>query len=228
MFVPNSASLRRGVLAGVCICVLTVAYSILRYPGIVALPAAPKFLPLFLAGVVWYGLAAVRWTQPTTREDFVVLHYGARWGIVIGLAWTVEAVAGDVFAPRSPGSSIGILAAIVAGILPVVAGATGASVTGRIWTGARVGFWTGVVSGLIAFVAVAMVGYAVPHDQDSLSELGSSYSAGDIATSRIADYLAGGVSRLFIVGALFCTAAGAFGGLFRRFVPNPRTDWLSY
>ena len=94
--VQDHAILRMGILGGVCICLLTVAYSIHRYPTIVSSPATPIFLSLFLAGVLWYGFAAVRWTRVTTREDFAVLRHGARWGVLIGLAWTVEVVGGNV------------------------------------------------------------------------------------------------------------------------------------
>ena len=88
--------LRKGILAGIGISVFTLVYSIFRYPAILGSPAATRFLPLFLAGVVWYGLAAIRWTRVTNSEDFVVLHYGARWGVAIGLAWIVEVFAGNV------------------------------------------------------------------------------------------------------------------------------------
>jgi hypothetical protein len=221
--------LRKGILAGAGICVVIVAYSVLRYPGILASPAAPRFLPLFLIAVIWYGLAAVRWTHVTNSEDFVVLHYGARWGVVIGLAWIVEVFAGNVLMPHSP---IGLLVTIVAAVLPVVAGATGAAVTGQTWTGARIGFWSGVVSGLIAFAGVAAVGYLIAYfpeflpDREIPSGIGN--TAAELAAYSIGDYLAGGVSHLLLVGALFCSAAGAFGGLFGRLVRSPRTHWLSH
>lgn len=214
-FPPIDKELRKGILAGAGICVVTVAYSILRYPGILGSPAAPKFLPLFLIAVLWYGFAAVRWTQVTNSEDFVVLHYGVRWGVVIGLAWIVETFAGNVLMPHSP---IGLLATIVAAVLPAVAGATGAAVTGQAWTGARIGFWSGVVSGLIAFAGVAGVGYLIVGFPEFLQGQDISPAAGDSAAYNIGDYLATGVSHLLLVGALFCSAAGAFGGLFGRLV----------
>lgn len=228
---PIPITLRRSILAGICLCVITMAYSIHRYPGIVTAPAAPKFLPLFLAGVLWYGLAAVRWTRATTPEDLVVLHYGARWGVVIGLVWIVEVVAGDLILPSSP---IALFATLIAVVLPAVAGATGVAVTGRIRTGARIGFWSGVVSGLITFIAVAGVGYVAAyfpeslHGADTPPDISRTYTAAELATYNLADYLAGGVSHLLIVGALLCTAAGALGGLFGRVVRSPRADWLNH
>ena len=116
--VQDHKILRTGILGGVCICLLTVAYSIHRYPTIVSSPATPIFLSLFFSGVLWYGFAAVRWARATTREDFAVLRHGARWGVLIGLAWTVEVLGGNVIMPHKFGAGIGVLAAVAAAIMP--------------------------------------------------------------------------------------------------------------
>ena len=218
MFVQDHRVLRTGILGGVCICLLTVAYSINRYPAVVSSPATPKFLLLFLAGVLWYGFAAVRWTRVTTREDFAVLRHGARWGVLIGLAWTIEVVGGNVIMPHQFGAGIGVLAAVAAAIMSVVAGATGAARTGRMGTGARVGFWSGAVSGVITFITLASVGYLVVSvpgfpGVEFPRNVVRALTANELAAFNIGDYLAGGVSHLVIIGAPFCSAAGAFGGI---------------
>ena len=51
--------------------------------------------------------------------------------------------------------------AVAAAIMPVIAVATEAARTGQIGSGARVGFWSGAVSGVMTFVALASVGYLV-------------------------------------------------------------------
>ena len=140
---------------------------------------------------------------------------------MIGLAWTVEVVGGNVIVPHPLGARIGVLAAVAAAIMPVVAGATVVARTGRIGSGARVGFWSGVVSGVITFVALASVGYLVVSvpgfpgvevPRNVVREL----TANELAAFNIGDYLAGGVSHLVIIGAPFCSAAGAFGGVLGR------------
>lgn len=213
--------LRTGILVGVCISLLTVAYSIYRYPSIASSPATPIFLALFLVGVLWYGFAAVRWTHVTTREDFMVLRHGARWGLAIGLAWTVEVAGGNVIVPHQLGAEIGTLAAIAAAIMPVVAGATEAARTGQIGSGARVGSWSGVVSGVITFAVLATVGYLVVSvpgfpGVEAPRNVGRPLTANELAAFNIGDYLAGGVSHLVVIGAPFCSAAGAFGGALMR------------
>ena len=219
-FPPIHKALRKGVLAGAGVCVAIVAYSILRYPGILGSSAAPKFLPLFSIAILWYGFAGLRWTNVSNSEDFVVLHYGARWGLVIGVVWIMEAFAGDELLPHSP---IGLLITMVAAALPAVAGAAGSAVTGQPWTGARIGFWSGVVSGLIAFAGIAGLGYLAVdfpeflQGQDSAPDIVNAL-AGQSAGDSIGDYLARGVSQLLLAGALFCSAAGAFGGWLGRLV----------
>jgi hypothetical protein len=223
LFAPIHRALRTGILSGVCCCILMVGYSIHRYPKMVAQPTRTVaiFLSLFLVGVLWYGFAAVRWTRVTTPEDSLVLGYSARWGIAIGLVWTVEVVGGNVIMPHELGAGIGVLAAVVAAILPVVAGATGAARTGRIETGARIGFWSGMVSGLITFIALASVGLLVVNVSgfpgvETPRNVARALTANELAAFNLGDYLAGGVSHLVIVGGVFGGAAGAFGGIVGR------------
>jgi hypothetical protein len=201
--------------------VLTVAYSIHQYPQLVHSRGLPVFLPIFLSGVLGYGFAAVSWTRAATAEEWMALRLGARWGGLTGLAWAVEVFGGNVMTPHALGASIGVLAAIIAAILPFAAGAIGAASTGRIGTGARIGFWTGVVSGLITFMVLAGVGYLVvnvpgfpgvetPHSAAKV------LTPNDLAAFNIGDYLAGGVSHLVLIGAPFCTVAGVLGALMGR------------
>ena len=226
---------RKSILAGVGVCVLTVAYSLHRYPGIIASPAAPKFLPLFLAGVLWYSLAAIRWTAPATRDDFVVLHYATRWGIAIGLAWAVEVIGGDIipstFAGWIPGNTF------VAAILPIVAGGQRCGNHRRRAVQHRCPDW--ILERRCErpdrrSAALASVGYLAAnfpdflHDQEVPPDIGRAYTAAELATYNIEDYLAGGISHLFLIGALFCSAAGALGGLFGRMLRGARADRLSY
>lgn len=222
-------TLRTGILGGLCCCVLAVAYSIHRYPEIVAPPSAAIFSSLFLAGLLWYGFAALRWTRVTTPADFMVLSYGARWGVVIGLVWIVEVVGGNVIVPHQLGASIGVLSALVAAILPVVAGAIGAARTGRIGTGARIGFWSGVVSGLITFVALASVGFLVVNVPgfpgiETPRNVSRPLTADELAAFNLGDYLAAGVNHMVLVGGLFGSAAGAIGGVLSRALRSQRSE----
>ena len=214
-------ALRSGVLVGICLSLLGVVYSIYRHPRILEPPGVPIFLSIFLAGLFCYGYAAVRWTRATTCDEFNVLRDGARWGVVIGVAWTVEVIGGNVIIPHALGAGIGVLAAIGAAILPVVAGAIGAARTGRIGTGAKIGFWSGVVSGIITFLALVIVGNMVVSlhwlpGLETPHRVSRALTADELATFNIGDYLAGGVSHLVLIGAPFCSLAGIVGGVLGR------------
>ena len=148
----------------------------------------------------------------------MVLNFGMRWGVAIGLAWTVEVAGGNLIVPHQVGARVGQVAAIVAAILPAVAGARGAMVTGRIGTGARIGFWSGVVSGVITFVALAVAAFVVVHVPGLPGLEAPHHPAGvltaeELAAFNVGDYLAGGISHLILIGAPFCSVAGAVGGL---------------
>jgi hypothetical protein len=222
-------TLRTGILAGVSLSVLVMACSIYRYPSIMLGAGSWGIGVLFLMGLLWYSVAAIRWTRPKTDDDLMVLSRGAKWGIVIGLAWTVEVLGGNVFSPHQFGSTVGLFAAIVAAVLPVTAGAAGTESTGRISTGLRIGFWSGVVSGLMTFLVLAGVGYLVVYipgfpGLETPKNAGAAITGKELAAYNVGDYLAGGISHLFLIGAIYCSAAGAFGSLLARipcsFQPN--------
>ena len=145
---------------------------------------------------------------------------------MIGLARTLEVIGGNVIMPHRLGVGIGVLAALAAAVLPAVAGAAGAATAGCIRTGARIGFWSGVVSGLITFLAAAAVGHLVVHFPElpgvTPQDVGRAYTAAELATYNLGDYLGAGVSHPALIGAPFCGAAGAFGGLLGWYVSKAR------
>jgi len=112
---------------------------------------------------------------------------------------------------------MGRTAAIVAALRPLVAGARAAVLTGRARDGARTGFWSGMLSGLIAFLVLGAAGLpaarfpslpGVEAPRDSARSL----TPEEWGSFDVGDYLAGGIIHLAIIGAAFCSAAGAIGG----------------
>jgi len=96
-------------------------------------------------------------------------------GLGIGCAWVIVATGrlivailpASILAPVNvllpndpPGTAIWAATAISAVLLPFAAGAAGAIKTGRVRIGTRVGFWSGVVNGLIGFHAAVATGIA--------------------------------------------------------------------
>jgi hypothetical protein len=200
------------ILSGLLLCVSMLAFSLYRYPVFLE---ATSFLVLALAGVLWYAYAAVRWTHAKSGEDAVILNQGMKWGLAIGSAFVVEVVLANLVTPHKLGARIGVLAAAVAVVLPFIAGAINAVRTGRVRSGMRVGFWSGVISGLMTFVALAAAGYIValiPGLPGAEMPANGAGTEAELERHNVGEYMAAAINHLVGVGAVFCSVAGAVGG----------------
>jgi hypothetical protein len=77
------------------------------------------------------------------------------------------------------------------------------------------------VSGLITFIALANVGLLVVNipgfpGLETPRNVDRALTADELAAFNLGDYLAGGVSHLVVIGGVFGSAAGAFGGVWAR------------
>ncbi len=213
-------TVRWGLLGGLALCLVVIGYSLVRYPSILMpLAASAIFLGMMAVAVVVYGVAAVRGTRPRAAAPALALRAGIGWGILVGMLWIVEVVAGNVLDTRQPGVQVLYYGAEGAAYgLPLVAGIWAARHTGQGTTGAQIGFWSGLVSGLITFLALMLViyiGLALhlstlidPNELQSLPKAG----VPDAATYVVGDGLAGATSHLLLIGPGLGTLAGAIGG----------------
>jgi len=142
-------NLRNFLLAGLVLCVLVLVIIAFDNPDfrhvLLRNPAIPAIMTLVL---VWNGYATVRWTQ-----DSMVLQDGVKWGLAIGCGWVVVAVVPVSNELVGPLWFFGLFTAI---LLPFASGAAVAIRTGNAWIGRRVGFWSGVVGGLMGFLVFAV------------------------------------------------------------------------
>src|SRR5688572_22016816 len=137
--------LRNAILVGLVLSVTTI---ILTFGNV--LPNFPGFLVLLSAVVLWYGYVAICRTRRETLEDAAVLRQGLRWGLAIACAYAVMLLV--TLSPETfvfPAVALGLL-------LPFAAGASGAIRSGRTFTGSRVGFWSGMIGGLLGFFVLAV------------------------------------------------------------------------
>jgi hypothetical protein len=185
--------LRNWILSGLALTVLTLVFTfgstLLRFP---------KILGLIGAVVLWYGYAAIRWPPATTKADASVLHRGVKWGVAIGCTWIAAGLVSPFLGESGPPIALAAL------LLPFVAGASSAIQSARVRTGLRVGFWSGLVGGLIGFFALAAGGYLDP----LLS------GAPVFATLEANEYGAftTGLLILLLYGPIFCPIAATIGG----------------
>ncbi len=205
---PSPMNLRNWLLAGLALCVLTIVSSVLLYPD----PNPNRDLQGLAnvsLGFLFYAYVAVWRTRPKTSEDLLVLQLGTKWGLTIGTVWIVGYISANGYTP------FGFLPMFSALALSFICGAHGAIKTGRMRNGLRVGFWSGLVSGLMVFVALMAFGYVlafVPGLPGAEIPKTPSYTATEYQRLNIFDVLGGSLAHLFVIGGLLGTIDGMVGG----------------
>jgi hypothetical protein len=80
----------------------------------------------------------------------------------------------------------------------------------------RVGFWSGLISGLIAFFALAVIGYVlalVPGLPGAeIPSADHVYTAAEFERLNVIDALGGALAHLFLFGGVFSVVGGTVGG----------------
>jgi hypothetical protein len=210
-------SQRNWVLVGLCLCFLTAAVSFLRYSSLVTSHDARNLAGIGVGFLFYAGVALWR-TRPVTFEDTTVVRLGTRWGIAIGVLWTIGYVAGNLVTPHRLGAQSAILLALVAFVLPFAVGVHGAASTGRVRAGMRAGFWSGFIGGMMAFLALAVVGYICAFFPGfpgaEIPPPGHVYTAEEFQRINVMDAMGGELAHLFLIGGLFGTIEGVLGGCF--------------
>jgi hypothetical protein len=75
------------------------------------------------------------------------------------------------------------------------------------------GFWTGLVSGVMSFLALAGVGYVLAFipGLPGAEMPREPYTAEQFQALNVSDAMGGALTHLVILGAVFCSIAGAIG-----------------
>ncbi len=213
----NYGMLRLTLLSGVVLCLLASLFSMIRYPGILTpLAVGILYLVLFALTIGAYLVTVIRLSHPATPDTMLALSWGVRWGLLIAALWIIELLAGNL----GDGHGWVLIPYYVGEFgaygLTVAAGLLGARRTCRVSTGALIGLWSGVVSGLVMALALLLVAYGLSghlqHDPQTIQEFQRS-GAPDLTTYIVGDFLAAMIGHLLLVGLLLGTALGALGGL---------------
>lgn len=207
-------ALRNLLIGGVGASALTLLVSVYLYPPLAGRLTATIPLLAICGSFTCYGYAAWFRTEPSTAEDTWVLERGLTWGLILGVLWAVQIVFENIVMPRSLGAPVAVLLAVLALALPLAIGAIGAIQGGKIRLGIRVGFWSGLVSGLFAFFGLAIVGYVmafVPWLPGAEFPKAAQFTTQEFRFLNVTDGLGGAISHL-VLGILWGVVAGIMGG----------------
>src|SRR5262249_43830440 len=157
-------------------------------------------------GFLVYGYAAARWTRPMIADRVLALRLGTRWGMAIGALLMVflysANLLGAAFSPLP----------IAAAALPFISGAHGAIKINRLHSGLRVGFWSGLIGGLIVFLGLVTLGYILAFFPGfpgaEIPSKTRAYTALEFQQLNVADALGGACVGLFVFGGLICPLTG--------------------
>ena len=197
------------ILAGLLLCVFTMLFTILMFPYLLSGRQWLLVSCAFGSIVLLYTYAAICWTRPVTQQDATVLRLGTRYGIAAGALWIGGYIALNL------GMAVGWLLALFAFSLPIVAGAHGSIKLWRVRAGMQVGFWSGLISGLMVFLAGMALGYIlayVPGLPGAEIPANHAYTALEYEQSNVADTFGGALVHLFFFSGIFSVIGGTAGG----------------
>jgi hypothetical protein len=217
------ALLRPALVAGALLGVLFALVALLRYP------ASPAQTLLYYVALGLLALAAVvafvGLRPASAAQDGAVWRLSITFGLLIGALWMVEMLAANVIAVGTGINQVVYEAATLAAFaLPLVSGGLAAYRLRRVSSGIVVGFWSGLISGLIAFLTLMSIAYAfmatLQHDPQTLREYAHSGER-TLSTFIVGDFLFASCAHLLLIGVLYGTALATVGALFGRALAAP-------
>jgi hypothetical protein len=213
------------LVSGCLLTALLVIVTLARYPGNAATATSYRTLGgiaiiVLLAVSGWFAWRGVR---AMDEESMAARRLGLRGGLLFGLLWVLE-ISFNNFVP--PDISTGpmrdrvdstVLAAIAAGVL--ILSAVAAFRNGAIKHGLLAGYWSGLVSGLIAclmglLLIVPWMRLLVrdPLMISEFAERGAADGAPDLATYIAYETLTGALLHLVLLGMALGLLLGGVGG----------------
>jgi hypothetical protein len=203
--------LRWSVIAAVALIALLIAANLIGYPALTHDPQLPVYLIILAVVVACYLALALWWTGLSRFAS--ALRWGALCGLGAGLGWVIEIVAGNLVVGQSWQLFAYFGGTLIALGLTLAAGITGAMVTRSFRGGLMAGMWCGIISSLIAGLALLALPRLflgrLQRDAQTLTEFARS-GAPDLVTYIAGDFSAAATNHL-IIGLLLGLILGALG-----------------
>gem|GEM_PF-1443286 len=220
-----ATKLRALVLGGIGLYLVAIVITALRFPGLLPWTQFVPELLLMSSAVLWYGNLAFRNTRIRTNDDDFVLSYGMKWGIATACALSVSLILRNIIGPNEFGDFIGGITRLISLLLPLVAGIISSMRTRKFRIAVRVGFWSGLVGGLIACVVLAALGYVLAFIPGmpgaEISSLRWGFTSEESRQFNIGNAMGGALFYL-VSGSILGLAGGIIGGLIG--IPLDRSD----
>jgi len=188
----GATGLRASVMAAIAASVALALYGPLRYPGL-RTGASGLAFAAFLAIMLAYGVAALSLSRGNAPAATIARRCGVAGGLAVGGGWLL------IFLPVSKAFFFVPLA--VALVAPIVAAALAGHIGRDAGVGRAAALWSGLVGGLLVFVAYVTVTYTCdgrPYDAQTVRDFHAS-GARDLVTYAVSDDLGGALTMLVII-----------------------------
>jgi hypothetical protein len=207
----RSPVLRWSVIAALALFALLIILNLTGYPALARDPQLPVYIVILAVVVACYLALALWWTGLTTLAP--ALRWGTLCGLGAGLGWVIEIAAGNLAVGQAWPLFAYFGGSLLALALTLAAGVTGAVATRDFRGGLMAGVWCGIVSSLIAGLALLALPRlflgTLQRDAQTLAEFAWS-GAPDLVTYIVGDYSAGATNHL-LLGLFLGLALGALG-----------------
>jgi hypothetical protein len=207
----RSPWLRWSVIAALALFALLISLNLTGYPALAHDPQLPVYIVILAVVVACYLALALWWTGLSTLAP--ALRWGTLCGLGAGLGWVLEIAAGNLAVGQAWQLFAYFGGSLLALALTLAAAVAGAVATHDLRGGLVAGAWCGIVSSLIAGLALLALPRlflgALQRDAQTLAEFARS-GAPDLVTYIVGDYSAGATNHL-LLGLLLGLALGTIG-----------------
>ena len=228
----------RGALLGASLVGLSFAMV-----AVIGYPAPPGQIALYWTAIVLLsGYAVLAWfgTRMRILQLSAIRTLSLWFGLLSGGCWIIEMVTANLV-PLPAGTGLLVYLVVYRGAtllglaLPLVAGFVATRATGRLGAGIAVSFWSGFISGLIAYLTLMFLTYTFlgtfEHDPQTLSQFAQSHRQQPtlgLSAFIVGDSLLGSLSHLLLIGLGWGTVLGTVGALLGRVLRRSKATGASY
>lgn len=225
---PKPSGLARNLFVALFLCLLLLGYGLIRYRGLLIFSRSGLlFAGLLLVLTVLfvaYAYIGREISEGFGRDEMWAQQQGLNFGILAALFWLAQVAVDTINA--TPNRVVDIIC--IGGVIVVtfLAGLYGAWHTHSFSFGLRIGLWSGMLSSLVAWVALLLLTYVLlPRLQlYPLSVQGFAHSGdADIATYIVRNAMFVAAGHL-VLGPVLGLALGALGALPGKALSRPESS----